>query len=151
MKYSRFFSIYTSNKVMQVSLITALIVKRYKRKNYSFVIILLNIRLISIRVVNPAESVDLFTFWPGGFAGSYFFDFRKTSQGKNFQKIQCSSLKTCILVQVLSAFEHHCTGCYDWPFIGLTLIPSVLTYCTSITEYYSIRKKFVNFNFERVS
>jgi hypothetical protein len=31
---------------MQVCLITALIVKRYKRKNYSFVIILLNIRLI---------------------------------------------------------------------------------------------------------
>jgi hypothetical protein len=46
MKYSRFFSIYTSNKVMQVCLITALIVKRYKRNNYSFVIILLNIRLI---------------------------------------------------------------------------------------------------------
>jgi hypothetical protein len=47
MKYSRFFFfIYTSNKVMQVCLITVLIVKRYKRKNYSFVIILLNIRLI---------------------------------------------------------------------------------------------------------
>jgi hypothetical protein len=33
MKYSRFFSMYTSNKVMQVCLITALMVKRYKRKN----------------------------------------------------------------------------------------------------------------------
>jgi hypothetical protein len=32
-------SIYTSNKVMQVCLITALIVKRYKRENYLFVII----------------------------------------------------------------------------------------------------------------
>jgi hypothetical protein len=46
MKYSRFFSMYIVNKVMQVCLITALIVKRHKRKNYSYVIILLNVWLI---------------------------------------------------------------------------------------------------------
>jgi hypothetical protein len=40
MKYSRFFSIYTFKKVMQVCLITALIVKSSNKKNYSFVIIL---------------------------------------------------------------------------------------------------------------
>jgi hypothetical protein len=46
MKYSRFFSVYISNKVIQVCVITALKVKRYKRKNYPFVIILNIIRLI---------------------------------------------------------------------------------------------------------
>jgi hypothetical protein len=41
-----FNSMYTSNKVLQVCVITALKIKRYKRKNYSFVIILNIIRLM---------------------------------------------------------------------------------------------------------
>jgi hypothetical protein len=30
-------------------------------------------RVISTAHWKPAESVDLFTFWPGGFGGSYFY------------------------------------------------------------------------------
>jgi hypothetical protein len=74
---------------MQVCLITALIIKRYKRKNYSFVIFYLMLGqynrgspVISTRVVNsPLKTRKehglvsrlLFTFWLGGFAGSYFY------------------------------------------------------------------------------
>jgi hypothetical protein len=40
---------YTYNKVMQLCIITALRIKRYKRKNYSVVIILNIIKLIQIQ------------------------------------------------------------------------------------------------------
>jgi hypothetical protein len=94
---------------MQVCLITALIVKRYKRKNYSFVIILLNIRLIEKTkpcdinacceesIENPQRVwtcfslvVYLLTGWICWFVFLPFilFDYRETLQGKHFQKIQ---------------------------------------------------------------
>jgi hypothetical protein len=52
---------------------------------------------------------------------------------------------------VLSAFEHHCAGSYNLPFTGFILIPIGADLLCIITKHYPMRKKFVNWNFERVS
>jgi hypothetical protein len=52
---------------------------------------------------------------------------------------------------VLSAFEHHCAGSYKLPFTGLILIPIGADLLRITTKHYPMRKKFVNWNFERVS
>jgi hypothetical protein len=52
---------------------------------------------------------------------------------------------------VLTAFEHHCAGSYNLPFTGFILIPIGADLLHIITKNYPMRKKFVNWNFERVS
>jgi hypothetical protein len=52
---------------------------------------------------------------------------------------------------VLSAFEHHCAGSYDLPFTGCILIPIGADLLRITTKHYTMQKKFVNWNFERVS
>jgi hypothetical protein len=53
--------------------------------------------------------------------------------------------------RVLSALEHNCALCFNLPFTGLTLIPMVQIYYTSVTEHCSFRENFVDLNFGRVS
>jgi hypothetical protein len=52
---------------------------------------------------------------------------------------------------VLSAFEHHCAGSYNLPFTGFILITIGANLLRITTKHYPMRKKFVNWNFERVS
>jgi hypothetical protein len=58
-------------------------------------------------------------------------------------------IRHSLIAQILLGFEHQCTGCCNLPFTGLTLIPSVQTYCTFVTEHCPIQKMLVDLNFER--
>ena len=55
---------------------------------------------------------------------------------------------------VLSVFEHQYAGSYNLPFTGFILIPigaDVNLRLHITTKHYPMRKKFVNWKFERVS
>jgi hypothetical protein len=52
---------------------------------------------------------------------------------------------------VLSVFEHHCVGSYNLPFTGFISIPIGANLLRINTKQYPMLKKFVNWNFERVS
>ena len=57
----------------------------------------------------------------------------------------------CFKDGVLSAFEHHCAESYNLPFTGFILIPIGVDLLHITTKHYPMRKKFVNWNFERDS
>jgi hypothetical protein len=52
---------------------------------------------------------------------------------------------------VLSAFEHHCAECYNLQFTGFMLIPIGANLLRITTKHYPMLKKFVNWDFGRVS
>jgi hypothetical protein len=52
---------------------------------------------------------------------------------------------------VFSAFEYHYAGSYNLPFTGFILIPVDADLLRITTKHYPMQKKFVNWNFERVS